>query len=76
VLENTAADSSELNAAVEELTRSSHRLAEAMYQKTTSHGPQSAESTGADAGAKAEAGKKEEEVIDAEYVDVDENKNK
>jgi molecular chaperone DnaK len=76
VLENTAADSSELNAAVEELTRSSHRLAEVMYQKTTSHGPQSAEPTGADAGAKAEAGKKEEEVIDAEYVDVDENKNK
>ncbi len=82
VLENTSAESSELNAAFDALTRSSHHLAEAMYQKTTAG--QSSQGGGPTGGPKGEsgpgrakqgpAGKKEEEVIDAEYVDMDDNK--
>jgi molecular chaperone DnaK len=72
VLEGSA-ETSELNAAVEELTRASHKLAEAMYQKTTQAPPRSG---GSESGANAGKGKKakEDEVIDAEYVDMDDNK--
>jgi len=72
VLEHSK-ETSELNAALEELTRASHKLAEVMYQKTTSQTPPpGAEAAGG--GQKAGAGKKDDDVIDAEYVDVDENK--
>jgi molecular chaperone DnaK len=75
-LENTAAEASELNAAVDELTRASHKLAEVMYQKTAGQTPPPHEPAGGaqGSGPKTEGGKKEEEVIDAEYVDMDENK--
>ncbi len=67
-------ETSELNAALEELTKASHKLAEAMYQKTTAQTPPPG-SGAAGTGPKTEAGKKkEDEVIDAEYVDMDENK--
>ncbi len=77
-----------LNSASESLTAASHKLAEALYQKTGAApgsapgaGPEPA--PGGPEGA-AEAGKgdegkgkeeKEAEVIDAEYVDVDEKKS-
>jgi molecular chaperone DnaK len=72
VLEGSA-ETSELNAAVEELTRASHKLAEAMYQKTTQAPPHAGAS---ESGANSSKGKKakEDEVIDAEYVDMDDNK--
>ncbi len=55
------------------LTKASHKLAEAMYQKTTQAPPPGAGAAGS--GPKTDAGKKkEDEVIDAEYVDVDDNK--
>jgi molecular chaperone DnaK len=72
VLEHSK-ETSELNAAFEELTKASHKLAEAMYQKTTTQTPPPG---GAD-GPKTDPGKKkDDEVIDAEYVDMDDNKNK
>src|SRR2546427_7045473 len=64
-------DTAELNKVFEELTRASHRLAEVMYQKTAS---QASPGGGAQGSGRPEgdAGKKkEDEVIDAEYVDVD-----
>jgi molecular chaperone DnaK len=68
-------EAAELNAAAEELTRASHRLAEIMYQKTASqtppHGEQGPAGSGSD--AKQGSGKKDDEVIDAEYVDMDKN---
>jgi len=65
-------ETSELNAAFDELTKASHKLAEVMYQKTTQAPPPGGS---AGSGPKADGGKKkEDEVIDAEYVDVDENK--
>jgi len=65
----------ELNAAREKLTAASHKLAEAMY-KANAAAPESAASTeGATGNGQPEAeAKKDEGVIDAEYVDVDEKK--
>ncbi|MEI9979199.1 MAG: molecular chaperone DnaK [Edaphobacter sp.] len=62
---------SELNSSRERLTTVSHKLAEAMYKATAA----SATPDGATAAAgAAEEPKKDEGVIDAEYVDVDEKK--
>jgi molecular chaperone DnaK len=66
-----AAEAAEMNAAAEELTQASHRLAEAMYQKTAGQHPPDA--GGSAAGDAASSGKKEDDVIDAEYVDMDKN---
>ena len=66
--------SSALRAAHEKLTMASHKLAEVLYKAnaaTASSGP----SDGSTAGPTAGEAKKEGEVIDAEYVDVDEKKN-
>jgi molecular chaperone DnaK len=64
----------EINTATDKLTQASHKLAEAMY-KAQSAGPNGA--TGAGAGAQqpppAEE-KPKDNVVDAEFVDVDEKK--
>ncbi len=60
----------ELNAAKDRLTSASHKLAEAMYKATAA----SATAPTDGAAAAAEEPKKDEGVIDAEYVDVDEKK--
>ena len=63
----------ELNAAREKLTAASHKLAEAMY-KANAAAPETATATeGAPEQPEGES-KKDEGVIDAEYVDVDEKK--
>jgi molecular chaperone DnaK len=63
---------SDLKSANERLTQASHKLAEAMYKATAAApgGPSDAGSGGA---GPAEP-KKDEGVIDAEYVDVDDKK--
>ncbi len=60
----------ELNAAKEKLTTTSHKFAEAMYKATAAEAAPAEGET-----AQAEEPKKDEGVIDAEYVDVDEKKN-
>jgi molecular chaperone DnaK len=70
-------DAAGLNAAREKLTAASHKLAEAMYKaNTASAGPAAAPPTdgGAAASGTTEEAKKDEGVIDAEYVDVEEKK--
>jgi molecular chaperone DnaK len=62
-------DARELNSARERLTTVSHKLAEAMYKANAAQQTE----PGAQAGS-AEEPKKDEGVIDAEYVDVDEKK--
>ena len=66
-------DTDAIKAAQEELTQSSHKLAEAMYAKTAE------EQTGAGAGTtagpeaeegKAEAEKKDDDVVDADFEEV------
>ena len=68
VIENASADAAEMNASADELMKASHKLAEVMYQKTAGQQPPQ-DGPSADAGA----GKKDDDVIDAEYVDVDKN---
>jgi molecular chaperone DnaK len=73
----SSSEAAELNAAFEELTKASHRLAEIMYQKTAGqaapHGETAGKSGSSGTGGKQDSGKKEDEVIDAEYVDMDKN---
>jgi molecular chaperone DnaK len=68
------ASASELNGSKERLTSASHKLAEAMYKAAAAappaEGPSGADTADAAAGTQEEA-KKDEGVIDAEYVDVD-----
>jgi len=62
----------ELNAAKEKLTTTSHKFAEAMYKATAAEAAAGAPTDGATAAeGTAEEPKKDEGVIDAEYVDVD-----
>jgi molecular chaperone DnaK len=62
---------SELNSAKERLTTVSHKLAEAMYKAAAAEAPaEGAPAAEASAGTPEEP-KKDEGVIDAEYVDVD-----
>jgi molecular chaperone DnaK len=63
---------SELNATREKLTAASHKLAEAMYKATANAAP--TDGAQAAAGTTTEEPKKDEGVIDAEYVDVEDKK--
>jgi molecular chaperone DnaK len=65
---------SELNAAQEKLTAASHKLAEAMYKANAAAPGADGTQGGAAQGEPAAEPKKEEGVIDAEYVDVPEKK--
>ncbi len=67
---------SAMNSARERLQAASHKLAEAMYKATAAQGqPQGGPTAGPTPGAGETGGqKKDEGVIDAEYVDVDEKK--
>jgi molecular chaperone DnaK len=62
-------NASEMNSARERLTSVSHKLAEAMYKATAAQQTGPTEQAGS-----AEEPKKDEGVIDAEYVDVDDKK--
>lgn len=66
-----APKSSELRASHEKLTQASHKLAEVMYKANAAEAAAGAGAAATDAGAST---KKDEGVIDAEYVDVDEKK--
>ncbi len=65
-----------INAEYDKLTRISHRVAESLYQGASAGGAADAASAGA-AGASGDAGQAKpagEDVIDAEYIDVDDKK--
>ena len=62
----------EINKAVDALTQASHKLAEAMY-KAASATPPPAGAPGGD-GAKPAEEKPKDNVVDAEFVDVDDKK--
>ncbi|MBZ5605785.1 MAG: Hsp70 family protein, partial [Acidobacteriia bacterium] len=66
----------EINKAVDNLTSASHKLAEAMYKaSSTTGGPQGgAQGAPSGDGAGQQEQKKKDNVVDAEFVDVDENK--
>jgi molecular chaperone DnaK len=70
----------DINKAVDNLTAASHKLAEAMYKTSTTGGAQGGGPTpGADGAGAGPAGdgagqKKKDDVVDAEFVDVDDKK--
>ena len=72
-----------INAAAEALTKASHQIAEVLYKSQAAAGgaggaaggPGGAQSTdGAAGGAQSSGGKGQDNVVDAEFVDVDESK--
>ncbi len=66
-------DTNRIQAAVDNLTRASHKLAEAMYRRTGAGPeaePKAQEATKTNGGTETQEG----EVIDAEYVDMDDKK--
>ncbi len=69
-------DTAAMNAAFERLQTASHKLAEALYQQTGASGGdatgEQASAAGASSSTQGAGG--DDNVIDAEYVDVDENK--
>jgi molecular chaperone DnaK len=68
-------DPDKLNAATDRLTQASHKLAEAMY-KASQPGAQPGGPSGDGAGPGPSSGgeKPKEDVVDAEFVDVDDKK--
>ena len=72
-------DKAQMDKARERLTTASHKLAEQMYkaaqpQPGAGAGPTPGASAGGDHGGDGQAKKKDEGVIDAEYVDVEDKK--
>jgi molecular chaperone DnaK len=69
-------DVDKLNEAHKQLETASHKMAEALYQQTAAGGGTETppEDQASAAGASGAGGSGEDNVIDAEYVDVDENK--
>jgi molecular chaperone DnaK len=66
-------DPDKLNAATDRLTQASHKLAEAMYKASSAQGPgQGAQGAPPPNGAGGD--KPKEDVVDAEFVDVDDKK--
>ncbi len=65
-------DASDIRAAIDELTKVSHKIAEHMYKSAQGQPGSGPESDGGGAKAKSP----EEEVVEAEFEDVDKNKNK
>jgi len=73
-------DKAQMDKARETLTKASHKLAEEMYKAAQAKGPAAGgpggptDGAGAAPGANGSGQKKDEGVIDAEYVDVEEKK--
>jgi molecular chaperone DnaK len=71
-------DPEKLNAATDRLTQASHKLAEAMYKASSQPGgqPGGPGADGAGPGSNGQGGgeKPKEDVVDAEFVDVDDKK--
>ncbi len=63
-----------INKAVENLTQASHRLAEVMYQSAQQGGQEPTPDDPQSSAEGTQEGQSDDEVIDAEYVDVDEKK--
>jgi molecular chaperone DnaK len=68
------ADPAIMNSARERLQTASHKLAEAMYKANAAGTPSDVAGTAPGGDGTGGGAKKDEGVIDAEYVDVDEKK--
>ncbi|MDX9745274.1 MAG: molecular chaperone DnaK [Syntrophales bacterium] len=63
-------DLQSIQSAQEELTNASHKLAEAMYAKTAQQEGDVGQGSGTADGAQHEGGRKEDDVVDADFEDV------
>jgi len=70
-LQNEQTDATELNAAYDRLSTAAHKLAEAMYKQAGDQGETGATGSPGSTGGTQSA---DDDVIDAEYVDVDEER--
>jgi molecular chaperone DnaK len=68
----TGGDADKLNAATDKLTAASHKLAEAMYKASSQTPPPDGGAGAAGGGQKQD--KPKDDVVDAEFVDVDDKK--
>ena len=68
-----AGDPEKLNAATDKLTQASHKLAEAMY-KASSTPPGGAPGAGPQGAPPNSGSKPKDDVVDAEFVDMDDKK--
>ncbi len=66
-------DTAAINAAIEELTKASHKLAELMYAQASQENPDAAGAAGA-AGADAGAAPQDDDVVDADFEEVKDDK--
>ena len=73
VLKDDTASAEQIRAATEKLTQSSHKLAEAMY-KTETAGAQGPAGAGGPGASEPGAEKPKDNVVDAEFIDVDDKK--
>jgi len=73
-LEEGAED--QMQAIHERLTQASHQIAATLYQSATAAGAPDSDGAGADPSAQSGAGDADDEVIDAEYVDVEAEEEK
>ncbi|MFL6292732.1 MAG: Hsp70 family protein, partial [Thermoanaerobaculia bacterium] len=67
-------DTAAMEQAAEQLSRASHKLAEAMYQQAGAGAGGAAGAAGGQGPGGPQGGGASDEVIDAEYVDVDEKR--
>ncbi len=67
-------DTDAINAAIEELTKVSHKLAEMMYAQASQEG--GADAAGAAGGAGADEAKQDDDVVDADFEEVKEDDKK
>jgi len=63
-------DAAQMRTAIDNLTKASHKMAEAMYQQQTQQQGQGDAQTGPEAGPQPGSEKKDEDVVDAEFEDV------
>jgi len=64
-------DAEDINAKTQELVQLSMKMGEAMYSQEGDAAPE-----GGDAGADAEAGSQDDDIVDADFEEVDEDKKK
>jgi molecular chaperone DnaK len=69
-----SSDAAEINNAYENLVKASHKLAEIMYQQASQQGGQPGGGAAGASGAAAGGGQGGDDVIDADFVDVDDKK--
>ncbi|HID03526.1 MAG TPA: molecular chaperone DnaK, partial [Desulfobacterales bacterium] len=67
-------DTDSINAAIEELTKASHKLAEIMYAQASQDGPDAGAAAGGEAGGAEE--QQDDDVVDADFEEVKEDDKK